>query len=208
MGLSELQSDLGIILDKERHDLEKGRLTHTLEKSKDGNVLKYPNAETLIGLFLTIKNDEKLRSAFLSSLTRQVTDDDEFTFHPTIGEPVFLGTSPLCFYTLVNMGFVNEAIDSMKKRHNRSSRGIYNLLLQLIPRNYFNKSQLKEIVTILRTDPFVYPEKEDLCSMIIDSRYELLRKEITKVNVEINQDKKAVSEKISLLGFVTDYNEL
>lgn len=43
---------------------------------------------------------------------------------------------------------------------------------------------------------------------IISFRYEILNRQISKINVEINEDKKAVSEKMGRLGFNESYNEL
>ena len=43
---------------------------------------------------------------------------------------------------------------------------------------------------------------------IIKCRYQLLTWQVKKINVEINQDKKVVSQKISSLGFNKSYNQL
>jgi transcriptional regulator of heat shock response len=70
---------------------------------------------------------------------------------------------------------------------------------------------LREISNIIKTDndqqhtlSFGYLINQK----IIQIRFNLLRKQIKNLNVEINQDKKTVSEKINLLGFNENYNEL
>jgi hypothetical protein len=44
--------------------------------------------------------------------------------------------------------------------------------------------------------------------MIIDYRFESLNRRIRRINIEINQDEKAVSEKIDALGFDKKYSKL
>ena len=210
MERSELECNSQIIFEKELNDLTRHLKTYTIEESKDGNIIKYPNAETLIDLFSTVQNDGKLKSFFVDILSKQVTDSGEVTSESIIfGQGYsYIGTSPLCFYTLVKLGFVNEAIEALKRR-NKTWRGIYHLIYELVPKNHFDKSQLKEIAAKLRVDSiYFWSEGKDLLSKVIDSRYELLKKQIKAVNVEINQDRKTVSEKISLFGFDSSYTEL
>lgn len=45
-------------------------------------------------------------------------------------------------------------------------------------------------------------------SKLIQIRYELLKKQVKKINIEINIDKKSVSQKINQFGLSQDYKEL
>lgn len=94
------------------------------------------------------------------------------------------------------------------KLRNKGCEGIYKILLQLVPINVFDKFQLKELLNKVRSQTFLTPIATQLDSVIIAFRYEFLSNQVKKVNVEINQDAKAVSEKISTLGFQKNYNEL
>jgi hypothetical protein len=200
----ELASNLEIILEKEVSDLQRNYATYTIEESKEGNIINYPNAETMIELFSIIQNDTKLKSFYLNALINKIISSNEVSY----GNHRYVGISPICFYVMVKLGFVNEAIDALKKRRT-SWYVIYNLIYHLISENYFDKSQLKEISDKLKASSFYFlNEQLNLHSMIVNSRYELLRKQLTKVNIEINQDKKVVSDKISLFGFDNSYKEL
>ncbi len=206
MALSELESSLEIVFEKEIHDLENGASTFKVESSENGNILTYTNAEMIINLFSLIQSDGKLRLSFVDSLEKKIKYSDEFIrFIPQLGT-FYVGSSGVCFYTLVVLGFVNEAIDSLKRR-TKGCQAIYNLISYLVPNNYFDINQQNQILQIIRADPRPSDIKSRLNSILVKSRFELLGKQIRRINVEINQDKKAVSEKISLLGFDKSYSQ-
>jgi hypothetical protein len=206
MKKQELKSDAKIIFEKELFDLSNGNITFAFITAKKETIFFYPNAQTLIDLFSMVQNDEKLKSYFVRLLETEIADSEEAS---PVGEKFhrypFVGVSHLCFYTLMELGFRKEAMDSLKKRR-QGFEGIYSLICRLISKDYFNSIELKEILTIVRTH--IGTQARQLEYMIVKSRYELLGKQITKVNVEINQDKKAVSEKIFQFGFDKSYNDL
>jgi hypothetical protein len=207
MELSELESSLEIIFEKEIHDLESGAPTFKIESSENGDILKYPNADMMINLFSLIQSDGKLRLSFVDSLEKKIKYSDEFIrFMPSIGT-FYVGISGVCFYTLVVLGFVNEAVNSLKRR-TKGSQAIYNLISYLIPNNYFDLNQQNEVLQIIRADPRPSDIKSRLNSILVKSRFELLGTQIRRVNIETNLDKKAVCEKISLLGFDKSYSQL
>jgi len=207
MELSELESSLEIIFEKEIHDLESGAPTFKIESSENGDILKYPNAEMMINLFSLIQSDGKLRLSFVDSLEKKIKYSDEFIrFMPSIGT-FYVGSSGVCFYTLVVLGFVNEAVNSLKRR-TKGSQAIYNLISYLIPNNYFDLNQQNEVLQIIRADPRPSDVKSRLNSILVKSRFELLGTQIRRVNIETNLDKKAVCEKISLLDFDQSYSQL
>jgi hypothetical protein len=156
-----------------------------------------------------------LQSPFVNSLKKTIIDSEEISYGQRTGDFSLFGPSPLCSYALVELGYQNEALESLKKRRN-GRRGIYTLILTILDKNYFDSSQLKGISNIVNTDfegslsEVFEPNKivETLHQRLIQTRYDLLGKKIRKVNIEINQDKKTVSEKINLLGLSENYNEL
>jgi hypothetical protein len=207
METSELENSLYIVFEKEESDIEGARGTYAIEQSKE-NGLSYPNAETLIDLFFLIKNDVKLRSFFVESLKERIADSDKklFSLRLIMG-CAFVSISPLCFYVLVKLGFVDEAIDSLMRRY-KGCEGLYRLILYLIPMDYFDIAQLKVISTKVKSEQICYDLAKKIELIIIEKRYQLLNKKIKQINIEINQDKKAVSEKMSMLGFDKSYNQL
>ena len=199
MELDELIDNLKIILDKEETDQKTGTITSFYTKSNDNLILNYPNGETLVEMFSVLGNDNKLQSFFINSLKKIIIDSDEIWYGQRGGGFSLGGNSTICFYALVELGYTNEAIESLKKRRN-GCHGIYRLISITLERNYFNSNQLKEISNKIDTDRGDNQSNkgEGLKLKIIQTRYELLKKQIKKVNIEINQDKKTVSEKINI----------
>lgn len=210
METSELRSSLEVVFEKEKQDLYNGHHTFTVYDTKDGYTIRYPHAETLIQLYLTVRNNQRLRSYLVDALKTGIRNSDS-SFFVTHG--TYLEISSLCFYTLVNIGYVNEAIASLKKRK-KYCEGLFNLISQMLPMNYFDITQLKDISSktireMESTSEWVSSEEgRKLNANIVSLRYEILAKQVSKINVEINEDKKTVSEKIGYLGFNQNYNEL
>jgi hypothetical protein len=212
MEISELKSSIDIVFEKEIRDLHSGYRTLAVNESKNEYVITYPHAETLVQLYLTIRSNEKLKSFFIKALEDGIINSDGPILLPM---GTYLGISRLCFYTLVNVGYVNEAIVSLKKRKSSlGCEGLFNLITEMLPKNYFDSKQLGDI--LLKTRQMEKTRSEfNLCgeglrlnTNIINCRYEILTRQIGKINIEINEDKKVVSEKLGRLGFNESYNEL
>jgi hypothetical protein len=125
---------------------------------------------------------------------------------------MYVSNSAICFYALLKLGYINESIESLQKRA-KTRNIIYLLISNLISQNLFNFNQLKIISDIISTDTDFQQKSSQsygsqLQTRIIKSRFEILTKQVRKINVEINQDKKAVSEKITNLGLNSNYNRL
>jgi hypothetical protein len=211
MEAKELDYSLNIVFEKEIQDLEQGTQTFTVNDTQDGYFVQYPHAETLVQLYANIRNNGKLKVLFVDTLKDGVINSESSFF---LTYRTYLGISPLCFYTLVTAGYSNEAIASLKKRK-KSCEGIFNMILNLLPMNYFNSTQLTDI--LLKTKEvektLKWYDKSDnkglkLAESIVSLRYVFLQGQIGKINVEINEDKRLLSEKIGLLGFDRHYNEL
>lgn len=206
MDLLELEENLQIVFDKEENDLKKDGYTYS-HRGTQAKEITYPNSEILMELFSGLGNDV-LKSFFIDVLRKRIVNADEVSYG--ILRPV--GISVLCFHVLIELGYTNDAVESLKSRR-KTWRGIYFLLYQIIDRNYFDSNQLKDISKKLQSEEKdfldILPyQGTHLKSKIIQARFEILKTKIRKVNVEINQDKKSVAEKISLLGLSGNYNEL
>lgn len=119
MEAAELSNSLNIVFEKEMQDLFSGHQTVAVNESKGEYVILYQHAETLIQMYLTIRNNPKLKGFFVDTLKEGIVNSDGPLFLPF---RTYLGISCLCFYTLVNIGCVNEAIASLKKRKKERMR--------------------------------------------------------------------------------------
>jgi len=208
MELEELREDLEIVFDKEESDLKNQGYSYVYKGSQAKNIT-YPNSEMLLQIFAEMGNDAAsafFKYTFVEILKKKVVESDEIICLLITGGCSYVGTSALCFYALIETGYVNDAIESFKKRQNGCC-GIYRLLLVILGKTYFDSNQLKELSNILKVTRGC-DEEEPLRYKMAQTRFEQLETKIKKVNIEINQDKITVTEKISLLGLSTNYVEL
>jgi hypothetical protein len=206
---SELRNSLEIVFEKEKQDQWDGHPTFIVSNIKGKYNINYPHAETLIQLYLPVRTNQRQKALLVEALKKEVKDS-EILFWTKF--KTYVGTAPLCFYTLVKIGYVTEAIASLKKRK-EGCEGLFHLILQILPMNFFDTTQLKDILSKAKqndnTEFWGSPTNAaELIKKIVNLRYEIFSKKIREINVEINQDKKIVNEKITYLGFDPSYNEL
>lgn len=202
---TEIADQLEVILDKEQNDLAtKGYSFYQRVNAKD---ITYPNAETLIELFSTLGNDNSLKLVFVEALKEKIRDSEEYACRQQTGEIFWVSTAAICFYTLVELGYRNDAIESFEKRQ-KPAHTLHLLLISILNGNYFDSSQLKAISKIINDGKHDSDISGLVRSKLVQARFDLLKTSVKKINVEINQDKKSVSEKIGLLGLSDNYNEL
>jgi hypothetical protein len=202
MELTELEESLQIVLDKEENDLATQGYSFYYQGSTAKDIT-YPNAETLIEIFSMLGNDSSLKTTFIKILKSTISDSEEYGYRDQTGVTIFVSTSAIGFYALVKLGYTNDAIQSLKERQN-SCNYIARLLTSILDKHYFDANQLKAISEIAKEGSF----GAELNYKIVNARFDLLKTQIRKVNVEINQDKKTVAEKINVLGLSGNYNEL
>lgn len=215
MNSTELEEGLEIIFDKERTDLQEHN-TFTQEGTIKGDeyfstysIKDYPNSEKLKNLYFYLENEEDKR-CFVNILQKEIIESDEDEIEKiqhSPGERPFNGLSKLCFYTLLQLGFINEALESLIKRNKRCN-GIFSILIGINLEDCFTIEQLTKLMSKVNGwngNPFV---KNVLLKRIRSSRFEKFDQRIKFRNIEINQDKKTVSEKMGLLGFDKKYNAL
>jgi hypothetical protein len=216
MNSNELEEGLEIIFDKEKTDLQEHETFTTEEKKRDNEyfftycIKDYPNSEKLKNFYFYLDSEEDKQS-FMRILQKEIVDSDEDeidNIQRSLRAKAFNGLSKLCFYTLLQLGFSNEALESFIKRKKRSN-GIFAILIGIDLEGYFTIEQLTELISKINAwNPDNVVIKNLLLQRIRNSRYEIFDQRIKFRNVEINQDKKAVSEKIALLGFDKKYNTL
>lgn len=199
----ELEENLQIVFDKEEIDRKKGDSCFYYKRTMSREI-SYPNAELLIEMFSTLTNDT-VKAYFIEYLRKGVSDSNE-TPHVLDHVLVFISRSALCFYTLVQLDYTNDAINALNKRSGTCCI-LSHLLSMMLENDFFDSKQLTEILKIINAKPFSQ-NKDGLKSNIIQARFDMLKKQIRKTNVEINQDKKTVTEKIFILGLSPKYNEL
>lgn len=215
MNSKELEDGLEIIFDKEKTDLQEGDTFIKKEKREGNNlystyfIFDYPNSEKLKNFYFYLENDED-KQALIKKLQKEIIDseeDEQEKIQRSPGIKSFNGLSKLCFYTLLQLGFTNEALESLIKRKKRCN-GIFSILLGINLGDYFTIDQLTKLIPKINSfkdNPFV---KTLLLKRIKSSRLRKFEQKMKSRNVEINQDKKTVSEKISLFGFDEKYNTL
>ena len=211
MEAKELSDSLNTVFEMEIQDLDEGNETFRVRENTD-EAIQYPHAETLIQLYANIRNNETLKSLFVDTLKKGVVNA-ESSFFVTYG--IYTGISPLCFYILVVVGHTNEAVASLKKRK-KNCEGLFNIIIYMLSMNYFDSVQLGDILAKTRemAKTIEWPDDRSankgvrLGDIIVNLRYAFLQRKITRINIEINEDKRSLSEKIGRLGFDRRYNKL
>lgn len=212
--MEDIEKKLSIIFDKVSSDQNKELKDTSYLQLSEIVSINFPNTDILIDIFTIIQQDEKIKESFIKILEKKIQKDLEsyLTIHKGIH---ISGISPLCFLGLVKIGYIEYALEALERRvYNKF--GIYTVINKILDQNYFNSSQIEKIYEILRYDfaksSFIeghgrYEIKDILKKRLIELRYEFLKKEVRSINVEINQDKKTVTEKIQLFGFSPKYQE-
>lgn len=212
--MEEIEKKLSIIFDKISSDQRKELKDTSYLQLSEKVSINFPNTELLINLFSVIQQDEKLKESFINILKKKIDIDCEEYLNIHKGFHI-TGISPLCFLGLVKIGYIEDALEALEKRVYKNV-GIYTVIDKILDQNYFNSDQIEKIYELLkdrcRKTIFIeihgrYEITDILKKKLIELRYDFLKIEIKSTNVEINQDKKTVTEKIRSFGFSTKYQE-
>jgi hypothetical protein len=218
MKASELEEGLEIIFDKEKTDLKSSDTIITDVRKRESDFFvtsylkNYPNSDRLKNFYYYFENEED-KLSFIKRLEKEIidSDEDEIKYEKLQRSPsvkTYNGLSKLCFYTLLQLGFTDEALESFINRKKRCY-GLFTILLNIDLEDYFTIGQLTKLqAKVNQWNPENVVTKNLLLNNIQNSRLKRFDQKIKFRNVEINQDKKAVSEKIALLGFDKNYNIL
>src|SRR3989344_293359 len=216
MDKDELKEFIEITLKKESNDLRNNLYPWKLEKKNGITTIKYPNSDTLINVYSNIQNNGHLKKEFINILSQNIASSEE-TDILNVDPPIISGSYSVSVYTLIKLGFTEEAISALEKRSNNLGL-LITFLWTLLDEdyNYFTNKQLGKLLKVIEAlqigdEPWLRPLnmfKRHIETKLINNRFEIVNKEIRGVNLEINQDKKMVSEKITYLDFEVKYNEL
>jgi hypothetical protein len=218
MNTSELEEGLEIIFDKEKTDLKTCDTIITEARKRETDFFvtsylkNYSNSDRLKNFYYYLDNEED-KLSFIRRLEKEIidSDEDEIKFdkvQSSLYRKTFNGLSKLCFYTLLQLGFTDEALETFINRKKRCY-GLFTLLMNIDLEDYFTTGQLNKLYSkVNQWNPENIVTKNLLLNNIKNSRLKRFDQKIKYRNIEINQDKKAVTEKITLLGFDEKYNTL
>jgi hypothetical protein len=124
MNSRELEEGLEIIFDKEKSDLQTRYISIKEQKKKDNeffvtySIKNYPNSDKLKNFYYCLDNEEN-KLSLRKRLEKEIMDSDEDEIEKNQRSPsekTFNGLSKLCFYTLLQLDFTDEALESFIKR--------------------------------------------------------------------------------------------
>jgi len=221
MDKKQLSSRMEIVLTKEHDNLLEGP-TFELIDNEGKLVMDYPHSETLVDIFSNIQNLPDMKNAFVEILKDRISIEGETINQDTaVNIPDhYAGAVALSFYTLIKLGFTKEAIDALKMRKHVSVTLVRFLRTMLKESyGYFTIEEFNDILveisryglapSFASTPRSKFNVERGIArSRILEESYSILKKEIRGVNIEINQDRKSLSEKIGYLEFDPKYNDL
>ncbi len=202
---AQLEEFVQTVFEKEMLDLQLGNILWRIKLLQGKKFIDYPNSDTLTDIFATVHKDDQLSKSFLDLMQNRVEWDQENEPSPGI----CLTVSALCFYTLIKLGFSGLALESFITRL-QSSNCILRIISDLLQEDvrHFDSLQLAllhEGLKRMEVSSNLEKERATIISNLVTKRYELLKKQIRNINVEINYDKKTVIEKIAIFDFDQKY---
>lgn len=206
----ENKEQLLIIFHKEIKEQKKWNKTWNIENFD----INYEHAQLIVDLYNIIENEAKKESMIDVLWNIISTTFDEFDSEHNY---LFWWIS-LAFFTLCKLWYVDEAIKKLliSKYPISIILPIFNILSEWI--NYFNLHELSAILNVLKGinlekestySPLLLNLKDilnELIDLIIDIRFDELKKKVNYTNIEINNDKKVVSEFLKEFWFDKKYN--
>ncbi len=183
------------VFDKEMDSILNGE---TISIKASTRELKYPQGEILINLYAMSDDKDK----FTEHLTKGVRE------HGVSFNNDEINVSGLCFYTLTMTGNADKAVKALSERQFKLDR-INTILLHIFESNneYYSFEMLGEIIRSI--DEYLagnYKLKARIMSLAIQKRFDMVGRIVNKVNVEINQDRAQVIEKLRYLQFDQSYS--
>lgn len=207
MTSSDFQESMQIVFDKEESDLNTEG--YSFYEGSQAQNITYPNGEVLLQIYAGLGTEllsELNKMVFRQILRTKIIASEEIRYLSESGSVTYTGLSTLCFYTLIRLGFTDDAIDCLRNRQ-KDRNGIYNILIQILERVNFNQQQLKAISDIANAHKG-YSVEVPLKRKLVQVRFNQLENNLKKINIEINQDKATLKEKFFLMQFGDKYNGL
>lgn len=215
MNKEELITYMNIVIENEFDEQQRGASTYHCERIEGKNTIVYEHSDTLVNIFSNIQTDLELKEVFITILEDEVCNavDDEIKISDIIQNASKMS---LCFYTLIRLGFTDRAISALEKRKDEAGDIFY--LISIImgeDYTYFNEQEIFRLLSIIKKLPSSGWDsrsradflKENAVSVLNRSSYEIIKKKLKRVNIEINQDKEKIIEIMRNLGFESKYEK-
>jgi len=176
----------------------------------------YDNAKALMDIYSNLSIVQE-KEYFVELLASQITDlyETYITKENRFGvseEIIPTGVSALCFYTLLQLGYVKEAINAYSIRVQKMNCIlVLSVLTDIFKEDYtyFNIDQLNSLTEYFyvldHADEYTQEIKNKLSLFISENGFSILQNEIKGVNIEINRDKDKLIEKINYFGLDKSY---
>jgi hypothetical protein len=216
MNKEELVIYMNIIIEKEFDERKRVVSTYCSHRMEGNGVIVYEHSDTLMTLFSTIQTDSELKEVFIAMLETGVQNaiDIEIRIADINTNASIMS---LCFYTLVRLGFTERALDALEKRKDEAGDIFY--LISIIMQEdfiFFNDKEIFRLLTIIRElpsstwnpRPRADSLKQYLISILNKSSYDIIKRKLKGVNIEINQDKNKVGEMLTSFGLDPKYDKL
>lgn len=216
MDREELEVLVNIVLEKDLDDLKRQILVWKLTKQEDKKIISYEHSDTLIDIFSNIQNESTLREEFIKILEASIKDSFDYEVSGGYGKrDTYASTCPLSFYTLIKLGFIENALDALAERARiRKTGAIFNLISAILSEDYsyFDLKQIFKLLEAIKLQKesgyYAGMYQNNVISTLRSTAYEHVKKDIRGINFEINKDKEEVKIMISYLDFDEKYNQL
>jgi len=176
----------------------------------------YENSQALIDIYsnLTIAQE---KNYFIQLLLDEIVRNQETYLKESdrwgrTEKIIVYGASSLCFYTLLQLGFVDECINAYNLRiQQMNCLLLLSLLVDVFKEDYtyFNIEQLNSLTAYFyildQSDAYTQELKNKLALYIAENGFNILQNEIKGVNIEINRDKEKLIEQINYFGLDKSY---
>src|SRR3989344_2979894 len=119
--------------------------------------MNYEHSDTLIEIFFDIQQNKDLKEEFIKTLEKEIKQSNDFVIWEVNKGHFYISISSLCFYTLIKLGLIENAINSLKNRTQTAgviSGNIFILFCYIFneEENYFNNSkEINELIKILKS---------------------------------------------------------
>ena len=215
MTQEEIETYQQMIINHERALLKRSNKTWSLIQKNNKLEIQYDNAQALIDVFSNLITASE-KNFFVENLIDTLNNDIEQSINTStnrhIPEIHYLSAAQLCFFTLLQLGYIDDAIDGYQSHlYGKYSYNLFLLVSDILRENYnyFTIMQLnllcKNLETIENTIGYLNSIVYQVRIKITTQGMEILKNEIKGVNIEINRDKESVINKINTLHLDKKY---
>jgi hypothetical protein len=219
-----LSKQLGIIFDREIFLLDSHKETWSIQINNDRKILIYDHAESLINIYVGLPDDD-LKEYFVKYLVFYLVNEEEKIRYEQFEEwdpPIIhsASTGALIFFTLLQLGFKDKLIISIKARYeiclpkNWTNITLINFLSNLltVDKRYLDIDFISHLLQFSKNQMHIdnpsYMRKIDNLQLgLADLGYDEIKESILGFNIEINRDKAKLISIFSDNGFDPSYEQ-